>query len=139
MPDPISVRLSDDLHARLKERSRRDNVPASTLVQRYVDEGLRIDRHPGIVFRDGPAGRRAGLARGPDVWEIASLIKHLGATGQRAIAAASRASGLAARDIRTAVAYWADHREEIDREVESAEADSRELEERTRAQQELLG
>lgn len=139
MADPISVRLPDDLYARLKERSRRDDVPASTLVQRFVDEGLRIDRHPGIVFRDGPSGRRAGLARGPDVWEIAALIKHLGVTGQRAVAAAARASGLSVRDVRTAVAYWAEHREEVDREVESADAESRDLEARLRTQQELLG
>jgi hypothetical protein len=25
--------------------------------------------HPGIVFKDGPSGRRAALAFGPDVWE----------------------------------------------------------------------
>lgn len=138
MADPISVRLSDDLYARLKERSRRDEIPASALVQRYVDEGLRIDRHHGIVFRDGRSGRRAGLARGPDVWEVAALIKHLGATGDRAVAAAARASGLTVRDVRTAVAYWADHREELDGEVESAAAESRDVEARLRTQQELL-
>lgn len=27
-----------------------------------------MDEHPGIVFRSGPAGRRAGLAGGPDIW-----------------------------------------------------------------------
>ena len=29
-----------------------------------------MDDHPGIVFRDGPTGRRAGLAAGPAVWEV---------------------------------------------------------------------
>lgn len=31
--------------------------------------------HPGIVFKDGPTGRRAALAMGPDVWEVVTYIK----------------------------------------------------------------
>lgn len=26
--------------------------------------------HPGLVFREGPTGRRPRLAGGPDVWEV---------------------------------------------------------------------
>src|SRR6266487_5136826 len=33
----------------------------SSAANRLVDEGLRMSEHPGIVFRDGPTGRRAGL------------------------------------------------------------------------------
>lgn len=29
-----------------------------------------MDDHPGIVFSDQPTGRRAGLAVGPDGWEV---------------------------------------------------------------------
>lgn len=35
--------------------------------------------HPLITFRDGPAGRRAGLLGGPDVWEIAMWVEDLAA------------------------------------------------------------
>ena len=28
-----------------------------------------MEDHPGIAFRDGPTGRRAALAAGPDIWE----------------------------------------------------------------------
>jgi hypothetical protein len=42
---------------------------------RYVDEGLRMDEHPGILFREGPAGRRATVVGGPDVWEIVRDVK----------------------------------------------------------------
>jgi len=27
-------------------------------------------KYPGILLRDGPAGQRAALAGGPDVWEV---------------------------------------------------------------------
>jgi hypothetical protein len=29
-----------------------------------------MNAHPGIVCRDGPAGRRPGVVGGPDVWEV---------------------------------------------------------------------
>jgi hypothetical protein len=39
-------------------------------MRRYAEEGSRQDEHPLITFRDGPAGRRAAVVGGPDVWEI---------------------------------------------------------------------
>jgi predicted nucleic acid-binding protein len=43
-----------------------------------VREGLACAAHPGIVFKPGPSGRRAALAGGPDVWEIAAALRHTG-------------------------------------------------------------
>ncbi len=114
-------------------------MSASSLVVRYVDEGVRADLHPGVVFREGPGGRRAGLAAGPDVWEIASLIKHLGAKGERAIRQAAKASGLSLEKIRSAVAYWADFPEEIEEWVSAAERDSLQAERHFEAEQRVLG
>jgi hypothetical protein len=47
----------------------------SSTANRLVDEGLRMIDHPGVVFRDGPTGRRAGLVAGPDVWEVVRAVK----------------------------------------------------------------
>jgi hypothetical protein len=47
----------------------------SSAANRLVDEALRMSEHPGIVFRPGPTGRRAGLAGGPDVWEVVRAVK----------------------------------------------------------------
>jgi len=41
-----------------------------------MEEGLDIG-HPLITFRDGPAGRRAALVGGPDVWEIVMWLEDL--------------------------------------------------------------
>ena len=46
-----------------------------------------MDDHPGIVFRDGTAGRRAGLAGGPDVWEVIGALRSTGLEGNEAIQA----------------------------------------------------
>jgi hypothetical protein len=48
---------------------------ARALLERLVTEGLDTLHHPGIVYRDGPTGRRAALAVGPDVWEVITLIR----------------------------------------------------------------
>jgi hypothetical protein len=33
--------------------------------------------HPLITFRDGPAGRRAAVVGGPDVWEIVLWLQDM--------------------------------------------------------------
>jgi hypothetical protein len=58
----------------------------SSAANRLVDEALRTSEHPGIMFRPGPTGRRAGLAGGPDVWEIVRAIR----SGRPGPAAAGR-------------------------------------------------
>jgi hypothetical protein len=52
------IRIGEETLRVLRERSRRGGEPLARLAERYIEEGLRTDRHPGIMFRDGPAGRR---------------------------------------------------------------------------------
>jgi len=52
-------------------------VSVSTVVGQLVDEGLLMRRFPGLVFRDGPTGRRAAIAASLDVWEIIALLQDL--------------------------------------------------------------
>lgn len=70
--------------------------------------------HPGMLFRDGPAGRRAALAAGPDVWEVVETLEGTGLRGEQAIAAAAEWGRLTVAQVRVAVAYYAEHRKEID-------------------------
>jgi hypothetical protein len=64
------IRIGAETLGALRKRSVQTGEPIVRLAQRYIDEGMRLDRHPGIVFRDGPAGRRPVVAGGPDVWEV---------------------------------------------------------------------
>ena len=74
----VSIRLDDRLADRLRLRSRAAGETLSDRLRRYAEEGARRDEHPMITFRDGPAGRRAGLVGGPDVWEVAMWLDELG-------------------------------------------------------------
>jgi len=121
----FSARLDADLVARLDRRGQRVGLNRSRLAARYIDEGLRMDDHPGIVFRDGPAGRRAGLAGGPDVWEVIQVVRANGG-GEVGLQAAAEWGALNEAQVRTAVRYYSEFRDEIDeriaRNVEEADA-----------------
>lgn len=57
----FSARWNADVVSRLRRRSELAGTNKSRLAERYVDEGTRMDEHPGIVFRGGPTGRSAAL------------------------------------------------------------------------------
>ena len=84
-----------------------------------------MEDHPGIVFRDGPAGRRAALASGPDIWEVIETLKGTELAGEQAIAATAEWGSLSLAQVRMAVRYYADFREEVDERIalNRAEAD----------------
>lgn len=77
MSENVSVRLEDSLAQRLRLRARAAGETLSDRLRRYAEEGVRRDEHPLITFRDGPAGRRAGLVGGPDVWEVVMWAEDL--------------------------------------------------------------
>ena len=56
-----SFRLPRWLLAQLKRAAERRQTSQTGLVQRYLDEGLKMDSYPMIVFRDSSLGRRAML------------------------------------------------------------------------------
>jgi hypothetical protein len=99
----------------------------SSAANRLVDEALRMSEHPGIVFRPGPTGRRAGLVAGPDVWEIVRAVKSARAhepdlAEDDLLMLVAENTGVLIRRIRVAVRYWASYPEEIDAEITAAES-----------------
>ncbi len=77
-----------------------------------------MDEHPRITFRGGPAGRRAAVVGGPDVWEIIFTLKSSEAGGDEAIAATAELLELSQALIRAALRYYAVFPEEIDQRIE---------------------
>ena len=106
-----SFRFAPETLARLERRARESRSSQTALVERYVEEGLRHDKHPGIVFVDGPAGRRARVAgTGLDVWEVVVTVQDN--DGSSAGAAAYLA--VPARFVLAALGYYGDYPYEID-------------------------
>jgi len=127
MSTPTSIRFDAPVSERLSSYvSRHPGLTRSSVAARYVDEGLRMDEHPGIVFRDGPAGRRATVVGGPDVWEVVRAVR----AARRAepelpdvelLAMLEDNTGVAERLLRVALDYWGAYPVEVDRMVEHAD------------------
>jgi hypothetical protein len=114
----LSVRFKDsETHSRLQRRAAGSSQ--SALAERLIDEGLRMDAHPGIVFRDGPTGRRAGLAAGLDVWQIINWVKDQEGSPEERVAEAAQLLDLPVRWVQIAVRYYAEFTEEIDARIEA--------------------
>lgn len=139
MSHSSSVRIDAGLVAR--RRWLAAHLPGATgsgLTRRLVEEGLRQAEHPGIVFRDGPAGRRAALALGPDVWEVVRALREVDERGDAAVAGAAELLHLSPAQIRVAIRYYGAHAQEIDAEVAEGNTASAEAEAAWRAEQRLL-
>lgn len=118
MTTPLSIRFDPALLDRLRRRAVARDTTASGLAQRLVDEGLRAHEFPGIVFRDGPSGRRAGLASGPDVWEVIAALRHSDVRGDAAVEAVAVDFDLTPGRVRVALEYYGAYGPEIDGEIE---------------------
>lgn len=110
----ITLPLGTALLEQLESHTRETGESRSHLVERLVEEGLRMEAHPGVVFRSGPAGRRPALHDGPDIWEVARVIRDVAARAGQIVGEVVRLTGLTPRQVRAAAGYYAAHREEID-------------------------
>lgn len=143
MTRPRSIRLKPALSERLDAYVREVGDSASSVIERLLDEALRRVQHPDVTFRDGPAGRRAGLVRGPDVWEVigalhANRAETPEAVGEEMLDLLEYATGLPRRDLRAALRYYAEFTDEIDAWISSNDALADRLEGLWRREQELL-
>lgn len=94
--------------------------------------------HPGVVFKDGPSGRRAALAYGPDVWEVVKFLREVDERGPAALDAAAEVFAVDASRIGTAISYYGSCRDEIEAEMSDADEASARAEAAWRVQQQLI-
>lgn len=114
----LSVELDDAALQALDEHAHEEGESREDAAARLLDEGLRMAKHPGVFFRNGPAGRRAVLMGGPDVWQMAYAFQGDLLDSDEAIERATDAAVEAFEQPRhlmcAAVLYYRDYRDEID-------------------------
>jgi hypothetical protein len=139
MSHPVSVRFHDaGVAERLRSESSTRGRSASALAEELIDEGLRMRRHPQVMFRDGPAGRRAALIRGPDVWEVVGGLVGGDVPAAKRVDRAVELFGLRREQVGAALAYYAEFTAEIDAQVAANRAAAENAEAMWRRQQDLL-
>lgn len=115
MTTPFSLRMDDETRDELIEQADRAELSPSKLVNRYVKEGLRMDRHPAIAFKTTAQGRRAVLASHPGL-QVIDVIGTWQGEGQD-LAATARYFNLGEDDVQAVIRYYADYKDEIDRDL----------------------
>lgn len=114
MSSPTNVRFPETVDRGLADYAHKTGAKKSSVVVGAVREWLRMQAHPGIVFVTTVSGeRRAALAVGPQVWTVAEAW-HQHDKADRSAVVVADALGLTVADVETALAYWADYRDEID-------------------------
>lgn len=123
MSAPRSVRFEDQVLSRLDSYVREHpGTSSSSVTNMFVDESLRAYEHPGVVFRDGPTGRRAALADGPDVWEVVAALNEIRdetpvRKGPSLVEELTEVTGLRDDQIRAVLRYYAAFPVEVDERV----------------------
>ena len=138
MPRPTSFRLADDLLERLEAERRSAGASLTSLVTSLLDEGLKTRRFPGVVYRPGPTGRRAGLVGGPDVWEVIRDLQHWPGRGMERIERLSEETGVPARLVKLAADFYCAFPAEMDARIEANDRAAGEIREQARRREALL-
>ncbi|MDQ1743692.1 MAG: hypothetical protein QOE23_2031 [Pseudonocardiales bacterium] len=117
---PRSIRFEQRVSERLASYvASHPGWSGSSAANRFIDEALRMEDHPGVLFRDGPTGRRAVLIGGPDVREVIRTVRSArGAEpeldAEEIVALVSTNTGVPRRLVEIAIRYWAAYPDEID-------------------------
>ena len=142
---PSSVRFEPAVLSRLNAfvAANRD-LTLSSASNRLVDEALRMHEHPLITFKVGPAGQRARVVGGPDVWEIVGAVRSVregdpSLVGDQALAVVAETSGVPMAFIRAALDYWAAYPDEVDAFIDRQRVEAAQARTAWQRQQELLG
>jgi hypothetical protein len=135
----VSIRFSDSpVHGRLKEHARHRRVGISTLAERLIDEGLRMESHPLVIFREGPSGRRAVLVAGPEVVDVIGSIVGGDVLVEQRRSRAADLLEISESAVDAALSYYADFTQEVDDEIGGRIRAADEAEAAWRRQQDLL-
>ena len=145
MTEPRSIRFAPSTLEKLAVyAAAHTGLTSSSAAALLVEEGLRMNDHPGIVFRSGPAGRRAALVRGPDVWEVIMAVIQV-RTNEKDLTPVevsvfvAEVSGITIHEVNASVAYYADYQNEIQNLIEANYNAEIDCERRNLVERELLG
>ncbi len=131
----VAFRVRARTLAHLKRRVRETGRSQTDLAERYLEEGLRLDEHPLIVFRDGAAGRRPGLAGSRlDVWQTVETVRQNGSVEETAAYLE-----LPVEKVQAAMRYYVEYTDEVDDWISRAQALAEREQATWRRQQELVG
>lgn len=117
--DPVSLRIPHDVRSAIEGAAHRAGRSFSSVANEMLTEAIKMRRLPGIVFADGPSGRRACLAgTGIDVWEVVRTYREI---GEERVRLAQAYHWLTEHQLRAALAYESAYADEIEARLRQEE------------------
>ena len=115
MRETTSFRLPAETLARLDARAALLGTTRTALAAQYLEEGMRLVEHPGIVFTDGTQGERRATIAGTrlDVWMVVEVIR----AGNNSLDEAADYLQIPFHWVEAAARYYAAHPDEISEEI----------------------
>lgn len=106
------IRIQRALEREIEREAEYRGQAFSALASELLKEAVRMRRVPGVVFTDGPAGRRATIAgTGLDVWEVIATLKQLDGNVEEL---RRYYSWLTEFQLRAALSFYAQYPQEVD-------------------------
>lgn len=107
-----SLRIPQRTLKEIERIARESGKEFSTVANELLEEAVRMQRCPGIVFSEGTTGRRARIAgTGLEVWEVIAVYKSVGEKVDRLRRAYH---WLSEQQIWSALGYYRAYPEEMD-------------------------
>ena len=132
-----SFRLSASTSRLLDHRVGESGESRNAMVDRLLNESLRIEKHPFVRFITGASGRREAHIVGTR-WKVRQIIVSLkGEKGN--IASVVQGFDLTEPQVRAAVSYYADFTDEVNADIERDSADAEQQRFRWEREQSVIG
>ena len=132
-----SFRLSASTSRLLDHRVGESGESRNAMVDRLLNESLRIEKHPFIRFITGASGKREAHIVGTR-WKVRQIIVTLkGEKGQ--LDSVIKGFDLTELQVRAAVSYYADFSEETDADIERESVDAEQQRVRWEREQSVIG
>ena len=110
----VTIRMPDELRETLSRRAKDLGADVTGLARRYIEEGLLMDRFPGIRFWQRPGGRQAMLVgHRLSVADVIETYRAEDGDAERTAEYFRLPAGL----VEQALQYYAERQGEIDQEI----------------------
>jgi uncharacterized protein (DUF433 family) len=114
------IRLPEEIEEEIEREMRLRGGTFTEVATSLLREAVRMRRVPGVVFMDGPSGRRAVISgTGLDVWEVVARFREVGGDERRL---EECFPWLDRTQLSSALAYYDLYPEETDARIEREES-----------------
>jgi uncharacterized protein (DUF433 family) len=114
-----TIRIQEKTVKEIEQIARESGKEFSNIANELLDEAVRVQRCPGIIFTEGTTGRRARIAgTGIEVWEVIATFKSVGEDFDRLHRAYH---WLTEHQLRSAIGYYKAYPEDIDHLIKQNE------------------